>query len=387
MDEILVTASPGPGRPAVVGAGSQFFVVWADVGGQDLKAARFGTSGTKFDEFQVNTTRGIAGIPSVARAIEGGFVACWTTTPPTKLVFQRIGADGRKQGGEIVVSAANVSTELDRFLSPAITRLIDGNFVISWVASMPGTGDQVRAAMFNGFDGSRKGSEIAVNSSAGIHFNPEIAAFAGTGSDDVAFVISWVGGENGIFRSRFQLFNIDGTKAGQEIAPRDSVGRITAASFSGTDTDPREFISTLSGIDGNEETVLTARVFARTGDSLLSNITHHGDNTVNFDANVVDLGGKAVVTWTQRPVPTTGNFGTKVLAAIVDDVRGPPDIVTMNGQAKPIGTSNNGGQHSAAASVLVDDTGTEKIAFAWADGKIDGSQSTIKARVLSLALA
>ncbi len=221
MDEILVTASPGPGRPAVVGAGSQFFVVWTDVGGQDLKAASFSASGTKFDEFQVNTTRGIAGIPSVARAIEGGFVACWTTTPPTKLVFQRIGADGRKQGGEIVVSAANVSTELDRFLSPAITMLIDGNFVISWVASMPGTGDQVRAAMFNGFDGGKKGNEIAVNSSAGIHFNPAIAAFAGTGSDDVAFVISWVGGENGIFRSRFQLFNIDGTKAGQEIAPRE----------------------------------------------------------------------------------------------------------------------------------------------------------------------
>jgi hypothetical protein len=385
MDEILVVANPGPGRPAVVGAGSQFFVVWTDVGGQDLKAASFGLSGNKFDEFQVNTTRGIAGIPSVARAIDGGFVACWVTTPPTKLVFQRIGEDGRKQGGEIVVSAVNVSTELDRFLSPAITRLIDGNFVISWVASMPGTGDQVRAAMFNGFDGGKKGNEIAVNSSPGIHFNPDIAAFAGTGSDDAAFVISWVGGENGIFRSRFKLFNIDGTKAGQEIAPRDSVGRITAASFSGTD-DPREFVSVLSGIDGTEETVLTARVFARTGDSLLTNITHHGDNTINFDPRVADLGGKAVVTWTQRPVPTTGNFGTRVLAAIVDDVRGPPDIVEMNGQAKPIGTSNNGGQHSAAASVVVDDSGTEKIAFAWVDGKIDGSQSTIKARVLSLSL-
>jgi hypothetical protein len=383
MDEIQVTTSHGPGRPAVVGSGSQFFVVWTDVGAQDLKAARFGASGMKFDEFQINTTRGIVGIPSVARSVGGGFVASWITAPPTKLVFQRIGDDGRKKGPEVVVSAANVMTDADRFRSPAIAMLNGGNFVISWVAAMPGIGAQVRAAMFNGFDGGKIGDEIAVNSSAGIHFLPAIAAFAGVGSDDVAFVVAWMGGENGIFRSRFQLFNIDGTKAGQEIAPREAVGQITAASFSGTD--PREFVSVLGGADGTDETVLTARLFARTGDSLLTNITHRGDNTVNFDPRVENLDGKAVVTWTQRPVPTTGNFGTKVMAAILDVIHGPPDGVQVDVQAKPIGTSNNGGQNSASASTLVDDT--EKIALAWVDGKIDGSQSSIKARVLSLGLS
>jgi hypothetical protein len=194
MDEILVTTKHGRGRPAIVGLGSEFVVVWTEPGNQNLRGARF----------------------------------------------------------DLVVA------DLERMRAPAVASTLDGNFVISWVAALPDP--QVRAAIFNSEDGGRVGPEIAVNSSSGSHFAPSIAGFAGAGLDDVTFAIAWNGGENGLFRSRFQLFDFDGKKSGLEIVPqRTAVGEIAPATFGGQNIeDPREFISVLGGINGNEGQKLTA---------------------------------------------------------------------------------------------------------------------------------
>jgi hypothetical protein len=381
MDEILVSTDFGRGRPEIVGLDGEFFVIWSAAGDQDLKGARFDASGTKQDEFTVNTTKGIFGLPAVGRVPEG-FVVAWISSSPAKVLFQRFGDDGRKVGPEIVVSATNVAADLERMRAPAVAFLENGNFVISWVA---GPDIQVRAAIFNGLDGGSEGGEFTVNTSAGIHFFPAIASFGGVGNDDVAFVVSWLGGANGILLSRFQLFDEKGVKLGPEVMPRHSVGEVAPALFA--QNDPREFIGVLGGLNGNEETILAARLFVQSGDSLQTNITHTGDNTVNFEPRVTALSNAhAVVTWTQKPVPTTGNFGNNVVAAILEVASGPPDFLQVLPGAIAVNTTAAAGQNQMSASPMVDDSGNVHIAFTWVDAKIDGSQSVIKARVLSATL-
>jgi hypothetical protein len=385
MDEILVSGTHGRGRPAIVGLGSQFIVVWTDVGDQDLKGARFDASGNRQGDFVVNTTRGIFGLPAVER-IPGGFVVAWIAFPPSKLLFQRFGDDGRKRGPEIVVSAENVVADLERIRAPSLAFLSDGNFVITWLAALPDT--QVRAAVFDGFDGSRVGSEIKVNASEGLHTFPTVSSFRGVGSDDIAFVVAWTGGADGILRSRFQMFNIDRSKAGAEVLPpRRAVGDIAAVLFAQNTDDPREFISVKGGANGDVEQILAADLFVRAGTSLGANITHNGDQTVNFEPLVKALpNGRAVVTWTQKPVPTTGRFGNSVMAAILEVGRESVDFIRDSMIIKQVNTTAAGGQNSLSASPLVDDTGNFRVAFTWVDARIDGAQSAIKARVLSNAL-
>jgi hypothetical protein len=377
MDEILVTNKHGGGRPAILGLGSEFVVIWTEPGDQNLRGARFGMSGQKLDDFQVNTTLGIFGLVTVQR-IRSGFVVAWVAFPPSKLVFQRFGLDGRKAGPETVVSDNHVVTDLDRMRAPAVASLLDGNFVVSWVAAPAET--QVQAAIFNSVDGGKVMGEFPVNTSAGIHFAPSVAGFGGAGLDDVAFVIAWSGGENGIIRSRFQLFNADGTKSGPEVVPRNtSVGEIAPAIFSQNVEDPREFISVLGGVNGNEGQRITAHLFVKEGTALGTTVSD--DTMVNFDPLVKALpNSRVVVTWTQKPVPTSGEFGTRVMAAILGLFGGPPDFVQVVRSAVQIGATDVGGQMSS--SLMVDDSGGTRIAFTWVEQPF-GLADSIKARVLS----
>lgn len=384
MSEILVSTDFGRGAPVIAGFSTGFVVVWANAGNQDLNAARFDASGTKQDEFIVNTTKGIFGLPAIDRA-GPGFVVTWiTSSPPARVLLQRFDDSGRKAGPEIVVSANNVVTDLERIRAPAVAFLESGNFVIAWVAALPAL--QVRAAIFNGFDGGREGGEFTVNTSAGIHFAPAIAAFRGVGSDDIAFVVSWTGGDNGLLFNRFQSFDETGKKLGPEIMPNHPIGSIAAAIIA--NNDPREFIGVLGGINGDQEQVLASRLYVQNGTSLLTLITHVGDNTVNFDPRVTALANaRAVVTWTQKLAPTQDVFGNNVMAAILEVVPGPPDILQLLPGVTPVNTNARAGQNQISAAQVVDDLGNIRIAFTWVDAKIDGSQPAIKARVLSGTLA
>jgi hypothetical protein len=121
----------------------------------------------------------------------------------------------------------------------------------------------------------------------------------------------------------------------------------------------------LRGANANEEQVLTARLFVRRGDSLLSNITHVGDNTVNFDLLAMALGnGRAVVTWTQKLVPTNGAFGNNVAAAILEVVRQNQDFVRVLPGATRVNTSDPAGLNSIRTAELNDEQERERIAFA-----------------------
>lgn len=380
MDEILVTEDFGRGRPVVVGFSSHFFVIWKSPGDQDLKCARFDASGVNRDEFVINTTRGIFGQPGVER-IPGGFVVTWIAFPPSKLVFQRFGSDGRKNGPEVVVSEDHVVADLERIRGPSVTSRIDGNFVIAWVAAPSGT--QIRAATFNGFDGSQTGGVVTVNASEGEHTFPTVSAFRGVGSDDIAYVVAWTGGADGSLRGRFQMFDSNGTKVGSEVLPRQRVGEIASVIFAQDINDPREFIGVRGGVNGDQEQLLVSELFFRSGNSLGTNVTHTGDETVNFEPQVEALpNGRAVVTWTQKPVPTTGRFGNSVMAAILEVGRqGAASFIRDPAPGTVINTTATGGHRSISASPMVDETGNFRIAFCWLD--IARDVPAIRARVLS----
>ena len=164
---------------------------------------------------------------------------------------------------------------------------------------------------------------------------------------------------------------------------RTAVGEIAPVTFGGLNVeDPREFISVLGGINGTEGQRITADLFIRDGTSL--GVTVSGVDAVNFDPRVKALPrGGSVVTWTQKPIPTTGEFGTRVMAAIVGVSGGPPDFLAVLGSVKQVGATDVGGQMSAAP--MLDEFGRSDIAFAWVE-QPPGAADLIKARVLSDSL-
>jgi hypothetical protein len=68
-------------------------------------------------------------------------------------------------------------------------------------------------------------------------------------------------------------------------------------------------------------------------------VTISDDDAVNFEPLVKALPHGAVVTWTQKPIPTTGKFGTRVMAAIVGVASGPPDFAATPVDPAPFAVS------------------------------------------------
>jgi hypothetical protein len=110
-------------------------------------------------------------------------------------------------------------------------------------------------------------------------------------------------------------------------------------------------------------------------------VTISKDDMVNFEPLVKALPrGGSVVTWTQKPVPTSGQFGTRVMAAIVGVAGGPPDFLQVLGGIRQVGANDDSSQMSAAP--ILDDSGGGHIAFTWVE-QPEGANDLIKARVLS----
>src|SRR5262245_39974965 len=125
MDEILVEADPGGSRPAILGLGSEFVVIWID-SRSNLKGARFNASGDKVGEFQVNTTPEIFGLHALVGfgfGEQGGFVVGWIAFAAAKVLLRRFTKKGTRKGGEIRVGAVGVFAYLELVRGLAITEL------------------------------------------------------------------------------------------------------------------------------------------------------------------------------------------------------------------------------------------------------------------------
>jgi Ca2+-binding RTX toxin-like protein len=151
------------------------------------------------DDFRVGGGGPYEQPSALAALLGGGFVATWYDNG--FIHAQVFDQSGRAlEAAEIVGSGSG----------PTVAALANGGFVVSWA------GDHDYAQVF-GADGSRIGSQIAVNSisSGGL---PHIAALAGGG-----FVVTWDQASNYTYDDiRGQLFGADGSKIGGEFVVNDS---------------------------------------------------------------------------------------------------------------------------------------------------------------------
>ena len=165
-----------------------FVIVWADRSDAGIKGQRFAETGNRISsEFIVNTsmtTNTHRHQPAISR-IPGGFVVAWIEEafnvpgPRPHVHFQRFNESGQPSGSQVQVSTADVDPQ-HRL---AITSMIDGGFVITWVDARPE--ERIRAQRF-GFSGSKVGPEFRVNMTEGFHESPIITRLlAGN------YVITW----------------------------------------------------------------------------------------------------------------------------------------------------------------------------------------------------
>lgn len=210
----------------------RFVVCWNDpsdgTSGRGIRAQIFNADGSPSGiEFVVNSTRPFEqSDPSVVGLANGGFAVCWMDwsgtggpggDPSGKAIRAQV-FDGQgaalNNAPDFVV---NTTTAGDQF-EPAITALANGGFVVSWTDGVlsSGTGS-VRAQVFTA-TGAPSGSEFLVNTTlVGNQHDSAVAAL-----DDGRFVFCWVDfsatGDDTVGSAiRAQVFNLDGSKSGDEF--------------------------------------------------------------------------------------------------------------------------------------------------------------------------
>jgi hypothetical protein len=300
-----------------------------------------------------------------------GFVVAWTESQ--NVLLQRFSRDGARSGAVIQANTTQVDPR-----PPAIASLTDGNFVVSWGDARAFVA--VRAQVF-GANGTKIGTEFAVNTSEGVHFQPVI-----TELDDAGFVIAWQGGPNfGSTFGRFQVFNPNGTKSGGEETPRHGIGSgPNTITFIPSSRGGRFASVRLGSAGSGEGNILAAESFGP--DPILNsgtNITHKDDQTISSSPAVRALpNGGLVVTWTERKVPTTGIFGQHIKAMLLT---GKFEVLSP---AIQIDAAPPSAQDLPCVTPILGESGDFVLAFAWIDASASPPPPfpAVKARVFSSAL-
>jgi len=221
--------------PSITGLADGGFVVswWSygqDGSGAGIYAQRYAADGTAAGaEFQVNSTTALDQLsPSITALADGGFVVSWTSYGQDGsdwgVYAQRYAADGTAAGAEFQVNSATASEQY----FPSITALADGGFVVSWLSyHQDGSYGGVYAQRYAA-DGTAAGAEFRVNSTtADEQQMPSITALA-----DGGFVVSWMsldqdGSGWGIYAQRYAAdglasgaeFQVNSTTASEQYSP------------------------------------------------------------------------------------------------------------------------------------------------------------------------
>jgi hypothetical protein len=386
MGEILVSERASRLPPAIAGnGGSDFVVVWnnlngAGVSGRVIQASAGAAGG---EQFPVNTTaRGEHRAPAVAMmgGSHPGFVVVWGVADASghDVLLQRFAPDGRKIGEEIRVNATSVDTDF----RPAVCRLPDLNFVVSWVSSNRDEG--IRAQIFKP-NGARVGSEFRVNTSEGFH----IGGIAIAPLENGSFAVAWRGGSNladAKGTPRLQIFNLDGSKAGSEIVPNfvafNGEMAMTFINTAEIGAEPGRFvIAHTSSAGGGDERLVDASLFGPDGDRRVTfSVTHRDDHSVGTQpAASGQPDRRFVIAWTDEKVSVGGGTGRNIKAMLFSADRG----ALM--PAISVSTSDVGDQSCPCVATIMNQLG-EVTAFAWIDDSVSGAGSSsraVKARIFS----
>lgn len=172
-----------------------------------IYAQRYDINGIEVgNEFHINTYTGDDQLsPSITTLIDGSFVITWQSNNQdgdgAGIYGQHFNADGTVIGNEFKVNTYTANANEQS--APAITALADGGFVIVWQSTtQDGDGFGIYAQRYNA-DGTAAGSEFRVNAyTAGDQTEPSIS-----GLYDGGFVVSYSStgqeDDSGIFAQRF----------------------------------------------------------------------------------------------------------------------------------------------------------------------------------------
>ena len=379
--EILVntTTNKDQYEPTITAlADGRFVVAWTDnsqAGGDAssvaVRAQVFNANGTKAGaEFRVNTTTNKDQYePTITALADGGFVVAWTDnsqaggdTSSLAVRAQVLNANGTKVGAEFLV---NTTTSNGQY-QPTIAALADGGFVIAWT-DVSGTGEDasgsaVRAQVFDA-DGTPAGSEFLVNTTTNNdQYDCRITALF-----DGRFVVTWTNynetgefGENefGEFVSldssdlHAQIFNSDGTKAGDEFQLNTtSAGSQYQYSSTITSLADGGFVVAWTMIDEQQQnysSVVRAQVFnangGKVGSELLVNIPPINQLIYQTGPKITALAdGRFLIAWSDHAVIPSAEDGgnTGIRARIFDPRTSAVDLVGTLDDDDLIGTIFN----------------------------------------------
>jgi hypothetical protein len=246
--------------------------------------------------------------PSVAVLADGRFVMTWSDRDDS--VTYDVGAavfyaDGTPAGANFVVATTGVGNQL----SPCVSALSDGRFVIVWQSNDNGGDYDIRARVFNA-DGSPSGavnddflvSTTTMNDQSG----PSVTTLA-----DGGFVVTWMSDDHGDGSGnciRGRLFNADGSAIGDDFILNSTTASDQSSPSITTLADGR-FVVTWESLDNGADLDIRARVFnadgspddaVNDGDDFLVGTTMTDDQSGPSVTTLAD--GGFVVTWMSEDV-------------------------------------------------------------------------------------
>ena len=383
MGEILVNATTQQlqHQPAVAGfantAGVQLFLaVWADNSDRSIKGRLFSADGNPSgDEFVVNSTPGAANTdrqrPTIATPGLSGPVVAWieqAVNPPgpaPHVKLRRCTTEGKPSGPEIQVSAADV----DPNQRPAMTAMVDGGFIVTWVDALP---DQRIRARRYGRDGTA-GQEFPVSTSDGLHEGPIVTRLFGVdaGGNEGNYVVAWRSGGGAL---TFRIFNLDGTPVTGEIKPNLSgFGGQKSMTFI---DDGRFVIAHVRNLGGTRS-VVHANVFESNGASADIGILATTDGQeikCSSPALAPLVGGRFLLVWVQKRADTVDTPSVRARVFSVEQA----DSVGAEVQANTTTAGDRFGACVTRAGGGFPET--ESTFIAWTDRMPDTSDLSVRAR-------
>ncbi len=200
--------------PAITAlADGGYVVTWQsayqDSSGYGIYAQRYDGSGAVVGaETRINTTTGGGQTaPAITALADGGYVVTWQSANQDGsgggIYAQRYDAAGSAVGDETRINTTTANEQV----APAITALADGGYVVTWQsANQDGSGGGIYAQRYD-INGSALGAEARINTTtADTQVTPAITALA-----DGGYVVTWMSRAQdssgwGIYSQRFDAY-------------------------------------------------------------------------------------------------------------------------------------------------------------------------------------